>query len=309
MSHIRTRRGLRCVCAHFLVRASSDEEPLRGSKHLRVASPRRRTSGRVTLLFPKIGRDSARVAPQKSERKKKFLFRERKSRNSHPASHSPFVEVYNRMASGACAMSSSRFAGICSVSGRGGDATAGRAVSRASRSAVTLGSSSTAARGGPPSEPRKALRSSRNADARGNKNRSSSSVSASLAEPGPAPATFQRRPEDVVASNGREVEQYALQCCVKRQMSGLMVPKPSIPKDMLDSAYERCREVTGEYAKTFYLGAPPSPLSLSRVTPPTPRLPPTVFSHPQPRGRGVMSSPHPYARRRSLAIRSVIHSR
>jgi len=81
-------------------------------------------------------------------------------------------------------------------------------------------------------------------------------VSASLVEPGAAPAsaTFQRRPEDVVASNGREVEQFALECCVKRQTSGIRAPPPSIPSDMLDGAYERCREVTGEYAKTFYLG-------------------------------------------------------
>lgn len=71
----------------------------------------------------------------------------------------------------------------------------------------------------------------------------------------PAPSTFKRRPEDVVASNGREVEQFALECCVKRQLSTEKVPKPSIPAEMLDAAYERCREVTAEYAKTFYLGA------------------------------------------------------
>ena len=70
----------------------------------------------------------------------------------------------------------------------------------------------------------------------------------------PATSTYQRRPEDVVASNGREVEQFATEACVARQNSGLLVPPPRIPPQMLDEAYERCDEVTGEYAKTFYLG-------------------------------------------------------
>jgi len=78
------------------------------------------------------------------------------------------------------------------------------------------------------------------------------STQASLMEP--QQATYQRRPEDVVASNGREVEQFALESCVRRQNSGDLVPPPKIRNDTLDDAYERCREVTAEYAKTFYLG-------------------------------------------------------
>ena len=152
------------------------------------------------------------------------------------------------MASVACAMSSFRLSGVCSVSGRSGDAAAGGA---ASRSAVRLGSP-TAHRGGAP-KASKAFRSiSRNA---GDNRRSSSRVASVAEPPKTTPATFQRNPDDVVASNGREVEQFALECCVKRQTSGEMAPEPSIPQDMLDSAYERCREVTAEYAKTFYLGA------------------------------------------------------
>ena len=69
-----------------------------------------------------------------------------------------------------------------------------------------------------------------------------------------ASTTFERSPEQVVASNGREVEQFALECCVKRQTSGERVPRPRVPEKMLDDAYERCNEVTSEYAKTFYLG-------------------------------------------------------
>jgi len=71
-----------------------------------------------------------------------------------------------------------------------------------------------------------------------------------------APARARRRsPEDVVnGGNGYEVEQRALEACVRRQMAQEYVPKFNIPSDTLDSAYERCREVTAEYAKTFYLG-------------------------------------------------------
>ena len=71
-----------------------------------------------------------------------------------------------------------------------------------------------------------------------------------------APARPRRRsPEDVVnGGNGYEVEQRALEACVRRQMAQEYVPKFNIPSDTLDSAYERCREVTAEYAKTFYLG-------------------------------------------------------
>lgn len=131
-------------------------------------------------------------------------------------------------AGAACAMAA-RFAGVCSVSGRG-DGPARVSASRPARGSVRLdgGISANAARGG------KAVKA------------------ASLMEP--EQATYARRPEDVVASNGREVEQFALEKCVERQVAGVKTPAPKIPEDMLDAAYERCREVTAEYAKTFYLG-------------------------------------------------------
>ena len=66
--------------------------------------------------------------------------------------------------------------------------------------------------------------------------------------------TFQRRPEDVVRSNGKEVELFALKACVKRQESGQLAPKINVVPSALEPAFERCREVTAEYAKTFYLG-------------------------------------------------------
>ena len=66
--------------------------------------------------------------------------------------------------------------------------------------------------------------------------------------------TFQRRPEDVVRSNGKEVELFALKACVKRQESGQLAPKMNVVPSALEPAFERCREVTAEYAKTFYLG-------------------------------------------------------
>ena len=69
-----------------------------------------------------------------------------------------------------------------------------------------------------------------------------------------APTSARRRPEDVVAGpNGYEVEQRALEACVERQVNDVRAPRFSVPEDTLDSAYERCREVTAEYAKTFYL--------------------------------------------------------
>ena len=98
------------------------------------------------------------------------------------------------------------------------------------------------------------------------------SVRATLLEPEKTVATatattFQRDPLDVVASNGREVEAFALDACAKRQESGLLVPKCDVPADLLDAAYERCNLVTGEYAKTFYLGEnkPPPRLKHSSV--------------------------------------------
>ena len=75
-----------------------------------------------------------------------------------------------------------------------------------------------------------------------------------VAEPSQQEQTFQRRPEDVVRSNGKEVELFALEACVKRQESGQLAPKVNVVPSILDPAFERCREVTAEYAKTFYLG-------------------------------------------------------
>jgi phytoene synthase len=75
-----------------------------------------------------------------------------------------------------------------------------------------------------------------------------------VAEPSQQEQTFQRRPEDVVRSNGKEVELFALEACVKRQESGELAPKVNVVPSILDPAFERCREVTAEYAKTFYLG-------------------------------------------------------
>jgi len=70
-----------------------------------------------------------------------------------------------------------------------------------------------------------------------------------------APVSARRRPQDVVnGPSGYEVEQRALEACVKRQLANELAPKIIVPGDTLDSAYERCREVTAEYAKTFYLG-------------------------------------------------------
>lgn len=70
-----------------------------------------------------------------------------------------------------------------------------------------------------------------------------------------APVSARRRPQDVVnGPSGYEVEQRALEACVKRQLANERAPKIIVPGDTLDSAYERCREVTAEYAKTFYLG-------------------------------------------------------
>ena len=71
-----------------------------------------------------------------------------------------------------------------------------------------------------------------------------------------APASARRRPEDVVGdgASGYEVEQRALEACVARQTANERAPKINVPIESLDAAYERCREVTAEYAKTFYLG-------------------------------------------------------
>lgn len=57
---------------------------------------------------------------------------------------------------------------------------------------------------------------------------------------------------------GKEVEEAAMWRCIKLQQaypSGLDVHlTPSWDKGLLEQAYDRCAEVTSEYAKTFYLG-------------------------------------------------------
>ena len=134
-------------------------------------------------------------------------------------------------------VSQARFAGPCSVSGR------------AER--VSTAASTRAARGA--ASPARAYLAASLRDAGTRASRLvAASTRASLMEP--EQETYQRRPEDVVASNGREVEQFALEACVRRQTSGERVPPPKIYDDTLDDAFERCREVTAEYAKTFYLG-------------------------------------------------------
>ena len=147
----------------------------------------------------------------------------------------------------AAASVTARFAGVCSVSGRC-DAPAGGAASRAARGAARMG-----ARYGKSSRTNGGIGA--NLRLRNDDRASPSTVVAAVMESGsPSTSTYQRRPEDVVASNGREVEQFALEACVARQKSGILVPPPRVPQAMLDAAYERCDEVTGEYAKTFYLG-------------------------------------------------------
>jgi len=140
--------------------------------------------------------------------------------------------------------------GVCSGSGRGDAASGGAAARAASRSAARVGASPSFGFRGL-SRGAKALRAAGvKSAARSSGPSGPSTISANLVEP----PTYQRSPEFVVASNGREVEQRALRACVNRYKSNLKVPKPEIPKEMLESAYERCRVVTGEYAKTFYLG-------------------------------------------------------
>lgn len=57
---------------------------------------------------------------------------------------------------------------------------------------------------------------------------------------------------------GKEVEEAAMWRCIKLQQAypgGLNVQlTPSWDKVLLTQAYDRCAEVTSEYAKTFYLG-------------------------------------------------------
>jgi len=147
------------------------------------------------------------------------------------------------MASAAAASAAAaRFAGVCSVSGRGA-ASGASASSRGARGAVasrraTAGIAAKAPNAGASARPARASRAS--------------VARASLMEP--EQQTYARTPESVVASDGRAVEQFALERCVERQVAGTKTPPPKIPEDMLDAAYERCNEVTAEYAKTFYLG-------------------------------------------------------
>lgn len=56
---------------------------------------------------------------------------------------------------------------------------------------------------------------------------------------------------------GREVEEFAMHRCIDLQLrhpGGVPMPRRAWGGAVLEEAYERCGEVTGEYAKTFYLG-------------------------------------------------------
>ena len=104
----------------------------------------------------------------------------------------------------AAASVTARFAGVCSVSGRG-DAPAGAGASKAARGVVH-----TRARCGKSSRMMTNGGIGANLRARNDDRASHSTVVAAVMESGsPATSTYQRRPEDVVASNGREVEQFA----------------------------------------------------------------------------------------------------
>lgn len=55
---------------------------------------------------------------------------------------------------------------------------------------------------------------------------------------------------------GKDVEEYAMWKSIKQHQVGNGRPLPNLKwtGDTLNSAYERCGQVTSEYAKTFYLG-------------------------------------------------------
>jgi hypothetical protein len=56
---------------------------------------------------------------------------------------------------------------------------------------------------------------------------------------------------------GREIEEAAMQRCIELQLrhpNGVPMPRRAWGGSLLEEAYERCGEVTSEYAKTFYLG-------------------------------------------------------
>lgn len=53
---------------------------------------------------------------------------------------------------------------------------------------------------------------------------------------------------------GKEVEDNALKACMEAAESPCPNWNCPLQQEILDAAYERCGEVTGEYAKTFYLG-------------------------------------------------------
>jgi phytoene synthase len=67
-----------------------------------------------------------------------------------------------------------------------------------------------------------------------------------------------RNGKSLLLPTGRDVEERAMWRCIELQEAhpqGLALPRrPNWHGGVLDEAYERCGEVTSEYAKTFYLG-------------------------------------------------------
>jgi hypothetical protein len=64
--------------------------------------------------------------------------------------------------------------------------------------------------------------------------------------------------------NGKQVEENAMREAMKAAEAGLVEMDMDVGEELLEQAFERCRKVTAEYAKTFYLG-------VSTVSPASPR--------------------------------------
>jgi phytoene synthase len=71
---------------------------------------------------------------------------------------------------------------------------------------------------------------------------------------------FKSAPTLGLALGGREVEAAAMQACIavhRAHPDGLNIwnaERPRWSTGVLDAAYERCGDVTSEFAKTFYMG-------------------------------------------------------
>mmetsp|Transcript_35943 Transcript_35943/g.49890 ORF Transcript_35943/g.49890 Transcript_35943/m.49890 type:complete len:413 (+) Transcript_35943:140-1378(+) len=59
---------------------------------------------------------------------------------------------------------------------------------------------------------------------------------------------------DTFIGNGKEVENFALDCAIKTAALGERNLKLNVDEEVLEAAYQSCNNVTAEYAKTFYLG-------------------------------------------------------